>query len=163
MQSVTDSFSVTYDAAPETVSVARGELATFAQRVGGSEIADAVKLAVSEAVTNSVLHAYRGGPGKIQVTAAVAGSELWVLVADEGGGLHPEPHRPGLGLGLGLISQVCDEMAIVARSGGGTEVRIRFELIPDRRNAHRASRPIAPGQLTVSPRCSTVAAHQSED
>ena len=58
------------------------------------------------------------------------GSELWLLVADDGDGLQPETDRPGLGLGLGLISQVCDEMAIVARSSGGTEVRIRFDLVP---------------------------------
>ncbi len=88
-----------------------------------------MRLAVSEAVTNAVLHAYRGGPGAIQVTAALAEeAELWILVADDGGGMQPNAERPGLGLGLGLISQVCDDMAIVPRSGGGVEVRIRFTL-----------------------------------
>ena len=37
--------------------------------------------------------------------------------------------RPGLGLGLGLISEVSDDFAIVSRATGGTEVRIRFNLV----------------------------------
>ena len=64
------------------------------------------------------------------MTAALTGRELWILISDEGGGMQPRADRPGLGLGLGLISQVCDDMAIVPRSSGGTEVRILFKLDP---------------------------------
>jgi serine/threonine-protein kinase RsbW len=130
MQSVTQSFSVTYEAEPGSVGEARRALAEFAHEAGATaEQVDAVRLAISEAVTNAVLHAYGGGPGAIQVTAALAeDAELWILVADDGGGMQPNAEGPGLGLGLGLISQVCDHMAIVPRSGGGVEVRIRFKL-----------------------------------
>jgi serine/threonine-protein kinase RsbW/stage II sporulation protein AB (anti-sigma F factor) len=129
MQSVTQSLSVSYEAEPGSVAEARSAAAEFAAAAGANAIQiDAIRLAVSEAVTNAVLHAYRGGPGQIQVTAALAGSELWILVADEGGGMQPETDRPGLGLGLGLISQVCDSMSIVPRSAGGIEVRILFKL-----------------------------------
>lgn len=158
MQSVTESFSLTYEATPSSVGRARASLADFARQAGATDTQiDAVRLATSEAVTNAVLHAYRGEPGPIHVTAAVAGTELWVLVADDGGGLQPETDRPGLGLGLGLISQVCDEMAIVARSSGGTEVRIRFDLsVPSSDGASAA--PIAPGQLSVNTPVARVAA-----
>jgi serine/threonine-protein kinase RsbW len=129
MQSVTQSLSVTYEAKPESVAHARFAVSEFATEAGATaEQVDAVRLAVSEAVTNAVLHAYRDGAGPIQVTAALATTELWILVADEGGGMQPQADRPGLGLGLGLISQVCDNMAIVPRSGGGIEVQIRFRL-----------------------------------
>ena len=53
---------------------------------------------------------------------------LWVLIADDGCGMEPRADRPGLGLGLGLISQVSDELAIVPRASGGTEVRMRFKI-----------------------------------
>jgi serine/threonine-protein kinase RsbW len=129
MQSVTQSLSVTYEAEPASVAEARSAMAGFAAAGGANATqVDAVRLAVSEAVTNAVLHAYRGATGPVQVTAALAGSELWILVADEGGGMQPEADRPGLGLGLGLISQVCDAMSIVPRAAGGIEVRILFKL-----------------------------------
>jgi serine/threonine-protein kinase RsbW len=129
MQSVTQGLSVTYEAKPSSVAAARAALAEFAVNAGAADAqVDNVRLAASEAVTNAVLHAYRGTPGQIHVTAALAGRELWILVADEGGGMQPRADRPGLGLGLGLISQVCDDMAIVPRSSGGTEVRILFKL-----------------------------------
>ena len=62
------------------------------------------------------------------MSAAVAGPELRIIVADEGGGLQPTADRPGLGLGLTLISKVCDTMSIVPRPAGGIEVRIVFKL-----------------------------------
>ncbi len=135
MQSVTQGLSVTYRAEPGSVAEARAAVAGFARDAGATDAQiDSVRLAVSEAVTNAVLHAYRGAPGQIHVTAALADRELWILVSDEGGGMQPQADRPGLGLGLGLISQVCDDMAIVPRSSGGIEVRILFKLavVPER-------------------------------
>ena len=60
---------------------------------------------------------------------AVASGELWILISDDGCGLKPRADRPGLGLGLGLISEVSDDFAVVSRATGGTEVRIRFNLV----------------------------------
>ena len=129
MQCVSESLTRTYPAQAESVAQARKAMTEFARRAGASETTvDAIRLATSEAVTNAVLHAYGAEPGQVHLTAARAGTELWLLVADDGVGLQPGTKRSGLGLGLGLISQVCDEMAIVPRTGGGTEVRIRFAL-----------------------------------
>jgi serine/threonine-protein kinase RsbW len=145
MQSVTQSLSVTYGAEPGSVAEARRSVAEFAAAAGANATqVDAIRLAVSEAVTNAVLHAYRGDPGPIQVTVALAGSELWILVADEGGGMQPAANRPGLGLGLGLISQVCDDMSIVPRSAGGIEVRILFKLEVGAPGPESQAAPVAP-------------------
>lgn len=159
MQSVSQGLSVTYEAKPSSVAAARAALAEFAANAGATDAqVDGVRLAASEAVTNAVLHAYRGEPGPIHVTAALAGRELWILVADEGGGMQPRANRPGLGLGLGLISQVCDDMAIVPRSSGGTEVRILVKLDvapefphaePGRRQPQRPQAQSAP--ITAGP------------
>ncbi|HEY5317846.1 MAG TPA: ATP-binding protein [Solirubrobacteraceae bacterium] len=89
---------------------------------------DAIRLATSEALTNVIVHAYGERSGDIYLTAAVAGGELWLLVADDGDGLHQRGGKSGLGLGLTLIAQACDELTIVKRSTAGTELRMRFRL-----------------------------------
>jgi anti-sigma regulatory factor (Ser/Thr protein kinase) len=135
MRSVVENLSLTLPAEPDSVPAARHALSQFAAEAGADRAKiDAVRLAATEALTNAVLHAYRQEPGNVYVTAAVAATELWVLIADDGCGLEPQTGRPGLGLGLGLISQVTDELAIVPRAHGGTEVRMRFDLV----QAHRA-------------------------
>jgi anti-sigma regulatory factor (Ser/Thr protein kinase) len=131
MQSVAKNLSLTLRAEPDAVTTARHALSDFAESAGADRTKlEAVRLAASEALTNAVIHAYADEPGQVYVTAAVVSSELWVLIADEGQGLEPRTKRPGLGLGLGLISQVTDELAIVPRASGGTEVRMRFDLVP---------------------------------
>jgi serine/threonine-protein kinase RsbW len=142
MQSVAN-FSLTLPAEPEAVTTARHALSDFAESAGADRSKlEAVRLAASEALTNAVVHAYADKPGQVHVTAAVVFSELWVLVADEGQGLEPRTNRPGLGLGLGLISQVTDELVIVPRASGGTEVRMRFDLVPSRaRDGGRGETP----------------------
>ena len=129
MDDPVNTLSLTIKAEPESVALARGALREFARAAGADqEQVDAVRLAGSEAVTNAVIHAYRAEPGEIQVTAAIVSDELWVLIADDGCGMEPRADRPGLGLGLGLIAQVSDELAIVPRASGGTELRMRFNI-----------------------------------
>ncbi len=129
MQRVVRNLNETYQATPDAVGDARTRLAEFAAAAGASPSqVEAVRLATSEAMTNAVLHAYRGEPGSIYVNAAVVSAELWILIADDGHGLEPRADRPGLGLGLGLIAQVSDDFALVSRASGGLEVRIRFNL-----------------------------------
>jgi anti-sigma regulatory factor (Ser/Thr protein kinase) len=131
MQGVVHSMDETYEARASSVPRARTKLAEFAGAAGATpHQVDAVRLAVSEALTNAVVHAYREEPGSIYVNAAVLSGELSILISDDGCGLEPRADRPGLGLGLGLISRLSDDFAIVSRSSGGTEVRIRFNLEP---------------------------------
>jgi anti-sigma regulatory factor (Ser/Thr protein kinase) len=140
MPSAATNISESYPARPESVGHARHLLTDFAAAAGATERQiEAVRLASSEALTNAVLHAYRGEPGKVHITAARVSSELWVLIADDGCGLEPQADRPGLGLGLGLIAQLSDHVAIAPRAGGGTEVRMRFTLVAaDRRSTPQA-------------------------
>jgi anti-sigma regulatory factor (Ser/Thr protein kinase) len=132
MPSVLRTLNETYVAAPASVAQARARLAEFAAAAGAEpDQVDAVRLAASEAITNSVLHAYGGEPGPITVSAEVVSGNLWIAISDDGCGLTPRAGRPGLGLGLGLISQVSDEFAIVSRPSGGTEVRVCFKLVTE--------------------------------
>jgi len=119
-----------YPAIPGSLPIARRKVTALARAAGAdSAVVDEIRLAVSEAVTNVIMHAYRdGGAGSIQLIAAAAGGELWVLVADDGGGLRPRWDSPGLGLGLTLIAHASDELTIAGRSSGGTELQMRFRL-----------------------------------
>lgn len=120
-----------YPAVPATVPQARSVVADFAARAGASgKLLDSVRLAVSEAVTNAVVHAYRELPGEVQITAAIAADELWVLIADHGCGHLTPAATPGLGLGLMLMAEASDELVIAERADGGTEVRMQF-VLPD--------------------------------
>jgi serine/threonine-protein kinase RsbW len=91
----------------------------------------AVELAVTEAVTNAIVHAYRGPDhGRdpvVRVAAAVEHDHLRVVVADDGVGMSQRPDSPGLGLGLGLIADAADELHIEQR-GPGTRLVMRFTL-----------------------------------
>ncbi|MDQ6806514.1 MAG: ATP-binding protein [Actinomycetota bacterium] len=129
MSDLLESLSESYAAVPGTLARARRAVTALAVNGGATrDQVDAIRLATSEAVTNVIVHAYGERPGAIHVTAAVAGSEFWLLVADDGDGLRPGSGRPGLGLGLTLIAQASDELTIVKRSCGGTELRMRFRL-----------------------------------
>lgn len=117
---------------PAVVPRLRRELVEHARVLGASdEACDAIALAVSEALTNAVQHAYIGEePGSINVEARLERpDQLLVRVSDNGRGPMPRPDSPGLGLGLGVMAQTADEFSISNREGArGTVVTLRFSL-----------------------------------
>jgi Histidine kinase-like ATPase domain len=90
-----------------------------------------MKIALTEACTNVVVHAYDEEPtGPLEVTMAVEHGRLVLGVRDRGSGLRPLPARDDdapLGFGLALIASLSDELGIVA-GRHGTVVRIAFAL-----------------------------------
>jgi serine/threonine-protein kinase RsbW/stage II sporulation protein AB (anti-sigma F factor) len=89
-------------------------------------------LALSEAITNAVIHAFREqDPGTVTVSVTVdaAHREVKALVVDDGMGCLPRHDSPGMGLGLPLIALVADTMEVrSAPDGSGTEVCMTFSL-----------------------------------
>jgi serine/threonine-protein kinase RsbW len=125
------SVSESYAAVPDAVPEARTRVGEFAAASGVRDSAlHAVRLAVSEAVTNVVRHAYRDGEGRVHVTAARLPGEFVVLVADAGCGYQTPAENPGFGWGLALIADAADEFVLTERGDGGTDIRMRF-LVPD--------------------------------
>jgi anti-sigma regulatory factor (Ser/Thr protein kinase) len=116
-------------ATPDQVGVLRRKVAEYAQTVGVADrrLAD-VRLAVSEAATNAVLHAYRGRePGEIRVAARVDDDGvLKIVVEDDGFGPLPRPDSPGIGLGLPTIASVADALEFSAGSAAGARLCIHF-------------------------------------
>jgi anti-sigma regulatory factor (Ser/Thr protein kinase) len=104
---------------------ARDAVGEIAGRIG-VPVAD-VKLAVSEAVSNAVTHAFRGGPaGTVTVTARPEPGRLLVVVADNGSGMRPYLDSPGLGLGISLITKLATDVRFDS-SPQGLTVSMCFE------------------------------------
>jgi serine/threonine-protein kinase RsbW/stage II sporulation protein AB (anti-sigma F factor) len=119
----------TVSATADQIAVLRNAVADYARSAGlpGGRLGD-VRLAVSEAATNAVLHAYRDRePGQIRVIAAVDGDgALTVVVEDDGFGPLPRPDSPGIGLGLPTIASVADAVELSAGAGAGARLSMRF-------------------------------------
>ena len=120
-------------ATPEQISVLRSEVTAYARSVGLADgrLGD-VRLAVSEAATNAVLHAYRDrDPGEIRVDAGLDDSGwLRIVVEDDGFGPLPRPDSPGIGLGLPTIASVADAVELSAGSAAGARLSMLFALPP---------------------------------
>ena len=87
-----------------------------------------VKLAVTEACTNVVVHAYAGRDGPMEVAAGIRNGRLDVAVRDEGRGMLPRPDSPGLGLGLPLIATLAETLELGRSHDDRTEVRMTFRI-----------------------------------
>jgi serine/threonine-protein kinase RsbW len=123
----------TFPAQPAQVPAIRRAVAEIARECGAAhQTLVQIKLAVSEAATNAVLHAYRdasGPAGDVRVVVrATQESGLDIRVRDEGVGPLPRCDSPGLGFGLGLMAHDADAFELRAVPGGGTEVVLRFAL-----------------------------------
>ena len=118
-------------------SFARGVVAMFAGQLSPtvSEISD-IKTAVSEAVTNSIVHGYGGKSGKIILEAKISGNKLDITVTDFGVGiddidmaLQPfftskadEEHS---GMGFTLMDSFMNELSVEKNKPSGLIVRMQ--------------------------------------
>ena len=120
-----------YPATAESLPPARRAVTQCAEQLGCDDsLTEAIALAVTEACSNVVVHAYRHHTRLGEMTVSLDQSDdcLRVYVADDGIGMLPRLDSPGLGLGLPLISQLTDGFELRSRSEGGTELCMRFAL-----------------------------------
>jgi anti-sigma regulatory factor (Ser/Thr protein kinase) len=117
------------DATPSAVTQLRRRAAEFVSAAGASEeVAQAVALAVSETVTNVVVHAYqRQGHGWVRVSCDAADERFVVEVVDEGAGMWLRHDSPGIGHGLAMVGAVAHALSIApGPDGRGTTVTMSF-------------------------------------
>ena len=120
----------------EGVAVVRQALAGLADALDfdPAVLAD-MKMAVSEACTNVVVHAYGEREGNLDVEMLVDDSGLTIVVRDQGSGIDRDAPRsddvPALGLGLPLIAALSDAFELRGERGQGTEVRMTFRYSRD--------------------------------
>jgi len=126
---------LTIPAKPEYITLGRLALTGIA-RVRSEplrqEVLGDLKLALTEACTNSVRHAYGHGEGTVEIVYELYDDKLVVEVVDEGEGFEP-PAAPGSaledeelaegGLGIAIIHALADEFEIRERAQGGSSLR----------------------------------------
>ena len=96
----------------------------------GAATMDDIVLAVSEAATNAVMHAYGSRSGTMTLIANMQDGRLHVLVRDLGCGIAPPDDTPRAGHGLALMEHVAASLEILG-SAAGTDVIMTFDLSAD--------------------------------
>jgi anti-sigma regulatory factor (Ser/Thr protein kinase) len=119
-------------ARPENVAVVRHVLGAFAEALHlPLEVVEDMRLAVTEACTNVVRHAYDGAePGQLEIVIRPDGEVLEVIVTDEGRGIGPSPDTAGPGLGLPLIAALVDSLEIQQAPRAGSRLAMSFVCRP---------------------------------
>lgn len=131
---------VSFLSVPENESFARVAIAAFAVQLSPtmSQLAD-VKTAVSEAVTNAIVHGYEGIRGTVVMRGVIDDHTLHIEVIDRGRGIanvaqamepffttHPEQERSGMG--FAVMQTFMDEVSVHSIPGAGTTVRMRKRI-----------------------------------
>jgi stage II sporulation protein AB (anti-sigma F factor) len=120
----------------ENESFVRVVIAAFAARLDPTlEEINEVKTAVSEAVTNSILHAYDDDQGLIKINAVVEEKKLWIEIRDTGKGIEDiakareplytdKPELERSGMGFTIMENFMDEVMIESSPGKGTVIKM---------------------------------------
>jgi anti-sigma regulatory factor (Ser/Thr protein kinase) len=112
-------------AVPTSIGQIRRAVEGVARGCGlDDDVVGDVRLAVSEAATNAIVHGNRGH-GEVEVRACESHGELVITISDDGQGMRPRADSPGMGLGLPLIAAVSDRFDIVS-DRRGTRLMIVF-------------------------------------
>ena len=117
-----------FTARPDEIAAVRHEVRDYAEQNGAVD-PNAIALAVTEAITNAIVHAYidQPEPGDIEVVVQRLPEDgIEILVCDDGRGMMPRTNSPGLGLGLPMVATLADRFEVQARAGGGTRVLMAF-------------------------------------
>lgn len=130
----TNEMKMEFDSMSENESFARMVVAAFASKLDPTleELAD-VKTAVSEAVTNAIIHGYENGPGKIYLNCEIRDRNLYIKVQDKGIGIpdikkameplytsKPEWERSGMG--FSFMEAFMDNLEVESETGAGTTI-----------------------------------------
>lgn len=122
-----DRLDLRVPARPESIPRVRGAVVAFVAKHGHDD-PPAIALAVTEAASNAVVHAYPNGPpGEIRVVVCAEPERLVIVVRDWGHGMLPRPDSPGLGLGLPLIASLASDFRVEVAAGQGTLIRMHFK------------------------------------
>lgn len=131
---------LTFTACSENESFARNAVACFALKLNPSlsEISD-IKTAVSEAVTNSIVHGYPENDGEITIEAKIICNELHIKILDKGVGIENleqalEPFfttkadEERSGMGFTIMESFMDNLKVRSKPGVGTTITMRKKI-----------------------------------
>ena len=146
MEQLKNQMVVEFESISRNESFARVVVAAFVSRLNPTleEIAD-IKTAVSEAVTNSIIHGYENRTGTIRIETCIVEDTVTVRIRDWGKGIgniekamepmytsKPELERSGMG--FAFMEAFMDELFVESEIGEGTVVTMR-KVIPSQDNS----------------------------
>jgi serine/threonine-protein kinase RsbW len=123
---------LTLPSRPENVAVIRHMLGAFAEALQvPPDVVEDMRLAVTEACTNVVRHAYGEGElGTMDVVIRPAGDRLELIVSDHGSGMGPSADMSGPGLGLPMIAALADHVELEPGPQRGSRLAMSFRCRP---------------------------------
>lgn len=138
-----DEMTVTFDSRSANEAFARTAVAAFIARLDPTvgELSD-IRTAVSEAVTNCVVHAYRDTIGKISINTAITDDNtVRIRIKDNGCGIEnipqameplftTSPEEERAGLGFAVMQSFCDSVKVRSAPGKGTAVTLTKRFSP---------------------------------
>ena len=134
---MTNEMKLEFDSRSANEAFARVPVASFMTQLNPTleEVSD-VKTAVSEAVTNAIIHGYENHVNKVRIYAGIEGRTLHLEISDRGVGIpdvkkameplyttRPELERSGMG--LSFMEAFMDEVQVESEPGKGTIVRMK--------------------------------------
>ncbi len=132
--------NVSFNSVSENESFARNVIASFLMPLNPSvsELSD-VKTAVSEAVTNAIVHGYPDAVGEVRMSAEIDGDEIHIIVSDKGVGISnleealkpfftSKPDEERSGMGFTIIRTFMDEVKVISEPNRGTIVDMKKSL-----------------------------------
>lgn len=126
--------SIKFDSLSENEAFARLAVASFcSNKIKDIESISDIKTAVSEAVTNAVVHAYQDCVGEIEISCVIDDEFIKIEIADKGTGIEDieqakkpfytsKPEMERSGMGFTVMEGFMDEMSVESRYGEGTKV-----------------------------------------
>ncbi|HHT27921.1 MAG TPA: anti-sigma F factor [Firmicutes bacterium] len=141
---VTNSVRMQFCSRSENVAFARTATAVFASQLDFTiDQLDEIKLAVSEAVSNAIIHGYKNSPGMVRLELNIIGRTLEIIVSDSGAGIADvewameaahttDANR--MGLGFVFIKEYMDDLVVQSEVGKGTTLFMRKSTDPQVRH-----------------------------
>ena len=139
-QKVSNWMQINFESVSENESLARMAVASFITPLNPTleEMSD-VKTAVSEAVTNAIIHGYEEGRGTIYIRCKLNCDLLEIEVEDRGVGIGDidrameplfttKPDKDRAGMGFSFMEAFMDDLEVVSVQGMGTTVRMKKKL-----------------------------------
>lgn len=133
---INNEMSLTFLALSENEAFARVAVASFCSSINPTidELSD-IKTAVSEAVTNSVVHAYPNTIGRIKLDVKLLENEIYITIMDFGIGIKDvekakepfytsKPNSERSGMGFSVMEEFMDKVLIESESGNGVKVTL---------------------------------------
>lgn len=141
----TNEMQVIFDSRSSNESFARVTVASFMTSLNPTveEVSD-VKTAVSEAVTNAIIHGYENEIHNIYIHCRTKGQTLFLEVRDEGKGIEDikqameplftsKPELERSGMGFSFMEAFMDKLEVVSEPGNGTVVKMEKTIGKGRR------------------------------